>query len=265
LNKKHPTPEVPNLTLQKTEDGPKLSTEEQSVYRSGVGKLLHMMRWSRPDILNATREVSRFRQGANPAQEKSLSRIMEYCVQTSKRGLLLKPVGRWNGRDKTYKFIIKGVSDSEHAKDVASCRSVGGHTVYLCGAPVLITSKMQRIVAVSVTEAELIEGCDCAQDMLFVLRLLTCMKLQVQLLMILWMDNQGAIDIINNWSSTGRTRHMDTKVKFARELKEANLIQFKWVPTKENESDTQAKNLHGPDFEQCNDNYVGVDEYSVAS
>ena len=79
------------------------------------------------------------------------------------------------------------------------------------------------------------------------------------------MDNQGAIDIINNWSSTGRTRHVDTKIKFARELKEANQIQFKWVPTKDNESDTQTKNLHGPDFERCNAKYFGQDEYSSAS
>jgi hypothetical protein len=87
------------------------------------------------------------------------------------------------------------------------------------------------------------------------------MKLQVELPMVLKMDNQGAIDIINNWSSTGRTRHMDTKVKFARELNEANIIRFEWVSTKDNETDTQTKNLHGPDFEKCVRNYVGDDEY----
>jgi hypothetical protein len=190
---------------------------------------------------------------------------MEYCVQTPERGLFLKPVGTWDGKDKSYKFVVKGVSNSEHAKDIATRRSVGGHSVYLCEAPVMMTSKMQRTVAVSVTEAELIEGCDCAQDMLYVLRLLTYMKLEVELPMILWMDNQGAIDIITNWSSTGQTRHMDTKVKFARELKEANTIKFMWVSTKDNEADTQTKNLHGPDFERCNAKYVGVDQYSTPS
>jgi hypothetical protein len=169
----------------------------------------------------------------------------------------------WDGIDKSYKFIVRGISDSEHGKDIFTRRSVGGHTVYFCGAPVLLTSKMQRVVAVSVTEAELIEGCDCAQDMMYVMRLVTYMKLQVELPMVCGMDNQGAIDIINNWSSTGRTRHMDTRIKFARELKEANIIKFVWVPTKLNESDTQTKNLHGPDFERCNSKYVGVDQYST--
>ena len=30
-----------------------LSKEYKSTYRLGVGKMLHMMRWSRPDILNS--------------------------------------------------------------------------------------------------------------------------------------------------------------------------------------------------------------------
>ena len=213
--------------------------------------------------MNATREVSRFGAGANQAQESALTRLMEYCVQTPNRGLFHQPDESWDGKDKSYKFKIKGISDSEHGKCKATRRSAGGHTVYLTNAPVLMTSRMQRIVATSVTEAEMIEGCDCIQDMLFVMRLLTYMKLQVELPMVLYMDNQGAIDIINNWSSTGRTRHMDTKVKFARELKEAQIIKFEWVSTKNNESDTQTKNLHGPDFDRCNEKYVGVDEYYV--
>jgi hypothetical protein len=32
----------------------------QQAYRKGVGKLLHMTRWTRPDIMNAVRELSRF-------------------------------------------------------------------------------------------------------------------------------------------------------------------------------------------------------------
>jgi hypothetical protein len=71
LAKRHRTPAVPNNTLQKTDDGPKLNEKEQGMYRKGVGKLLHMMRWSRPDVLNATREVSRFGQEANPAQAQA--------------------------------------------------------------------------------------------------------------------------------------------------------------------------------------------------
>jgi hypothetical protein len=32
----------------------------EHTYRSGVGKMLHMMKWSRHDIMNRVRELSRF-------------------------------------------------------------------------------------------------------------------------------------------------------------------------------------------------------------
>jgi hypothetical protein len=39
--------------FSKPAEDEELPQGEQKVYRSGVGKLLHVMRWSRPDILNA--------------------------------------------------------------------------------------------------------------------------------------------------------------------------------------------------------------------
>ena len=62
---------------------------------------------------------------------------------------------------------------------------------------------MQQIVALSVTEVELIQIVKCAQDMFFIWQLLTDMGLKVTLPMILESDNKGAINIINNWSSSG--------------------------------------------------------------
>ena len=46
--------------LEKCKPVDALSEGEQTKYRSGVGKLLHMMRWSRPEIYNAVRELTRF-------------------------------------------------------------------------------------------------------------------------------------------------------------------------------------------------------------
>jgi hypothetical protein len=34
--------------------------ETQATYRSGVGKLLHMMQWTRQEIMNAVRELPPF-------------------------------------------------------------------------------------------------------------------------------------------------------------------------------------------------------------
>ena len=65
--------------------------EEQGLFRTGVGKLLHMMRWSRPDILNSVRELSRHMKTAAPVHLKAMYRVLKYYVSTPHRGLMLKP------------------------------------------------------------------------------------------------------------------------------------------------------------------------------
>ena len=98
-----------------------------------------------------------------------------------------------------FKFIVSGISDTEFCKEKITRKSTGGHVVYLNMALIAIACQMQRIVALSVTEAKLIQVVECAQDILFAWRLLMEMDLEVELPMILETDNQGAINIINNW------------------------------------------------------------------
>jgi Reverse transcriptase (RNA-dependent DNA polymerase) len=47
---------MPGSVLQKGNEEDHVSNEQQSTYRSGVEKLLHMMKWTRLEILNAVRE-----------------------------------------------------------------------------------------------------------------------------------------------------------------------------------------------------------------
>jgi hypothetical protein len=136
--------------LPKPEEGVVLPVEEQKTYRSGVGKLLHVMRWSRPDVLNAVRELSRFMMVAAPQQMKAMYRVMSYCVATPKRALVLKPERKWDGSP-TFQFRIRGKADSTFASCPTTMRSIGGQTTLLEGAPVIIRSKMKSIVALSVT------------------------------------------------------------------------------------------------------------------
>ena len=70
---------------------------------------------------------------------------------------------------------------------------------------------MQKIVALSVTEAKLIAGVMCVQDMLYIMRVLESVGLNVKKLMLLEMDNKGAYDLANNWSVGGRTCHIESK------------------------------------------------------
>jgi hypothetical protein len=122
-------------------------------------------------------------------------------------------------------------------------------------------SKMQKVVALSSTEAELMSGTECAQDMLISMRVVKSLGLKVKKPMILEIYNKGAVDIANNWSVGGRTRHIDTRFYFLRELKGANLIKTVWKSGTEMSSDVLTKNLARPLFKKRLRVYCGEDQY----
>jgi hypothetical protein len=112
-----------------------VSQKEQFKYGSRVGKLLHMMRWSRPKILNAVREFSRYMSGASLAHVKAMHRMMKSCIETSERGFLLKPTCKWDGNP-AHEFVTRDRSDSDYGKDTDSRKSVSGTSSFLHGSPI---------------------------------------------------------------------------------------------------------------------------------
>ena len=60
--------------------------------------------------------------------------------------------------------------------------------------------------------------------------------------MVLEMDNRGAVDLANNWSVGGRTRHIDVKNYFLRELKDQGILVVRYVPGDRNDADIFTKN-----------------------
>jgi hypothetical protein len=253
------TPAEAGDVLEKGPDEKLMPKTEQKKYRSGVGKLLHMMRWTRPEIHNRVRELSRFMSGATSEHMAAMKKTMKYCVSTPMRGLKLNPTDVWDGT-REFKFKVKGKSDSEYAKDLTR-KSVNGWSVWLCNAPVSHKSKMMPIVALSVTEAELFAATQCAMDMLFVMRVLNSIGLQVELPMILEIDNRGAKDLTCNWAVGGRTRHVEVKQYFLRELRERGLIECRWCSGDKMTADIFTKNLAGPLFDKHAQSFVGYDDY----
>ena len=130
------------------------------IYRSGVGKLIHMMKWSRPDVLNAVQDLMRHMSKAMLCHVKAMKRVMTYLTMMVDYGLMLEPNAKWDG-SKEFEFEVTGHSDSDFAKDPATCKSVSGWAVFLNGVPISMRSKMQDCTTLSVTEAELVAAMAC--------------------------------------------------------------------------------------------------------
>ena len=68
---------------------------------------------------------------------------------------------------------------------------------------------------------------------LYVKKVIESMRLKVDLPMRVECNNKGAVDLVNGWTVGGNSKHIDVRLNFLRELKEAGIIRIYWVSTKD--------------------------------
>ena len=172
-----------------------------------------------------------------------MNQLCEFIVKTKDRGHIIKPnnPGSWDGT-RNYLFVISGESDADYAKHLKKL-SVCAGCKFLCGAMIKMFSRLMQICALSTTEAELNAAILEAMDMMLCYYIMRGLKLTVQLPMILYVDNSGAVALANNWSVAGRTRHMGVKQNYLRMLKENGFINVKYKKGTELIPDIATKNV----------------------
>ena len=144
------TPGAPRVVLTPVRnERDAVKTEIQTKFRSGIGKLLHLMRWSRPDICNAVRDISRHGQKSNKAHLKAMKRCKKYCIQTRKMGWYLHPTRKWYWKNRDGQFVINEKSDSDYACLLEGLISFGGDMIRC-------KSSTQKLNTKSGTEAEVV-------------------------------------------------------------------------------------------------------------
>ena len=132
------------------------------------------------------------------------------------------------------------LSDSDHAGDKLSRMSISGFIMFLCGVPIMWRSKAQKIVALSSTEAEFYAVSEAVKEILFVVQVLLDMGIPVKTPITVKVDNMGAVFMVNNATSSARTRHIDTRWHFVRQF-QGELIEVVFVRSEDNWSDGMTK------------------------
>lgn len=234
------TPGPPGVTVDRPKEGEEiLGPEQQKFYRSGVGMLLYLVKHSRPDIANAVRELTKCMDKATPEAYKQLLRCIKFVEITSTLGLKIEPT--LFGREIVWKIVV--FSDSDWAGDKQTRRSISGFIMFLCGVAIMWRSKQQKAVTLSSTEAEFYAASEAVKEILFVAQVLLDLGVPVHTPIEVKIDNMGAIFMSGNASSSTRTRHVDTRWHFVRELQDQGAIEVVFVKTEDNWADGFTKNV----------------------
>jgi len=120
---------------------------KQVPYASAVGSLMYVMVCTRPDIAHVVGIVSRFLSNLCRKHWNVMKWILRYLCGTTNLRLYF-------GGDKP---ILVDYTDSNMAGDIDCKKSTSGYLIKFAGGAVAWQSKLQRCVALSITEAELLQ------------------------------------------------------------------------------------------------------------
>ena len=191
----------------------KVTKEEQSKYCTGVGMLLFLIKHSRPDIANCTRELSKVLDGATESAYKEMLRVIKFVIDTKNWGLRFEPKF-----EEKNKWTLTMYTDSDYAGDKETRISVTGYILFFMGIPIIWKSKSQKSVTLSSSEAEYVALSEAAKDIKFVYQLLNSIGIEIELPIVVRVDNVGAIFMSENASTSGCTKHIDIRYRFVNEM-----------------------------------------------
>ena len=232
----------------------KLGRELQQEYRSGVGSLLYLVKQTRPDISNQTRELSKVMDGASKEHWKMLLRTISYIRDTKGYKLEMKP-----NKTGQFKWEIKAFSDSDYAGDSDGRKSVSGYVIFLNGMPVAWRSKQQRSVTLSSTEAEYVAVSEVMTEILFIREILEFLGVEIDFPILVHVDNIGAIYLAQQAGTSIRTKHVDTRYHFVREYIEDGVVKVIFVKSEDNDADLMTKNLADEKFQKHSEKLMKLD------
>jgi len=213
---------------------------EQDRYPELLGAIMYLMVCTRPDIAHAVSVLGRFvapgRHGGT--HWKAALRLLGYLKKTAHFRLVL-------GGTSTPALV--GHSDASWADDQQDRRSSQGYCFTLGGGVISWKANRSPTVALSTCEAELYAGTAAAQESLWLSSLLSQLGSAPSSPPLLWCDNQSTVALTKDPVFSGRSKHIEARYFFIRELVQAGKLRAKHIPGIDNVADIFTKPLSHED------------------
>ena len=215
----------------------------QRRYRMILGFIGFMVQMTRPDLAFAYCELSKFLSCPGQVHMTQAERCLAYIKGTIDYGITYDRPKYPSKVNRLEAFV-----DSDYAADPDTRRSVTGYLIILNNGPVAWKSKRQSCVTLSSAEAEFVAATTCAIETLYLRSLLRGFGHRQPLSTTLWEDNASAIAMAENPVAPDKSRHIDTRYYFLREMDRAHVVKLRKIDTADNVADALTKSLPGPTF-----------------
>lgn len=221
-------------------DGELLSTNEE--YRQLIGMLLFLATNSRPDIAASVAILSQKVQQPRDVDMNEVKRLIRYLIGTQDLKLQLS--------NSDCKENLFAYSDSDWAENRHDRKSHSGMICFVNGGAVMWSCRKQPVVALSSAEAEYVALSETCKEMIWIDRVARHFGVKASQQIPIYSDSQSAIAMVERNNFSHRTKHIDTRYHFIKDLAERRIIKLNYHPTTTNIADMLTKPLGGSKIQE---------------
>jgi hypothetical protein len=190
------------------EDSKKLNETERKWFHSKTAKLLYLAKRARPDILTAVILLCTRVQDATYEDKEKLRRVLGYLKGTAEKKLFL--------RAQREKRIVAYV-DAAYAVHNDS-KSHSGVMIYVGDTLVYVSSKKQKCMSKSPTEAELIALTDNLGLIELFREFLEFLTQSPVPMPTIYQDCSAVVSLVTRGGGKTRTKHLRARMNLAKEM-----------------------------------------------
>lgn len=223
------TPLPVNLKLDKAE---KDSCSPGNLYQELIGCLTYLATSSRPDIAYSVSYLAQFNNCHNENHLVYAKRILRYLKGTKDYALLYKKSGEG----------LEAYVDADWGSNNTDRRSYTGFLFKFASGPISWASTKQKTVALSSAEAEYMGLTESCKEGIFIKNILNELGQTIPYVRI-FNDSQAAQKIAENDLTNNRTKHIDIRHHFIRDLVESKQISLTYLRSDEMLADVLTKAL----------------------
>ena len=233
--KSYSTPMVPGIIHSRNEcpsDPAEVSRMKKTPYREVIGSLMYASVATRPDITYAVSALSRFLDNPGDIHWEAAKRVLRYLSGT---------------RDFTLTYgeerhDLIGYTDADGASHEHR-HAISGYSFLIDGGAVSWQSRKQELVTLSTAEAEYVATTHAAKEAIWLRRLIFELFPISPSPTTLYCDNQAAIKLAIEDNYHARTKHIDIRFHFIRQVISDGTLTLTYCPTDDMTADILTKSL----------------------
>jgi hypothetical protein len=196
---------------------------DSTLYRQIIGLLMYLTN-TRPDICFAVNTLIKFLVEPRRVHLVAAKHVMRYLKGTMDYGL---------SYDGDHDFTLSGYTDADWEGSVADRKSTSGCCFSLGSAMISWQSRKQSSISLSTVEEKYIAACSASYEAIWLRKLLTGLfDLEVRAIVILC-DNQSYIKMVENHVFHDRSKHIEIRYHFIRDMLQRGALKLQYISTDE--------------------------------